>query len=218
MNTRLGMRRWFRMLAGMVLLPTLACCQEFNLSPSFAGQAVALEVNLLGGEPVALAASGPAAALGGQRENSLPDTPPIPGVAAHLLYAITLGAGSQNRSQASLQFLDIKLGLHHITALWVESEAAATAGFLGVSTSGKSTLGGLTVDGQPVTVTGEPNQTINFEDGYVVINEQSGSSSRHFGTLTVNALHVLVDGVGGVIAASSTAEVINGPTPNVAPY
>ena len=111
----------------------------------------------------------------------------------------------------------MKLGNHHVTALWVESEATATSEFFDVPTIGKSSLDGLTVDGQLVTVTGEANQTITFPDGYLVINEQAGSSSRHFGTLTVNALHLLVDGAGSIIAASSTAEVINGPTPNLAP-
>jgi hypothetical protein len=205
------------MLACLAVVPTLAYGQNFNLSPTFAGQAVALQVNQLGADPVALADTGPAPALGGQRENYLRDTPPIPGVAAHLLYAVTLGAGSRNRSQASLSVLDMTLGVHHVTALWVESEATATSEFLGVLTSGKSTLGGLTVDGQLVTVTGEPNQIINFPDGYLVINEQSGSSSRNFGTLTVNALHLLVDGAGSIIAGSATAEVINGPTPNLVP-
>ena len=109
------------------------------------------------------------------------------------------------------------LGVHRVTALWVESEATATSEFLGVPTSGKSTLEGLTVDGQLVAVTGEANQTIHFPDGFLVINEQTGSSSPHFGTLTVNALHLLVDGVGSIVAASATAEVINDPTPNVGP-
>ena len=62
------------MLAGLAAYPTLACGQDFNLSPTFAGQAVALQVNQLGAEAVSLAETGPAPALGGQRENSLRDT------------------------------------------------------------------------------------------------------------------------------------------------
>ena len=99
----------------------------------------------------------------------------------------------------------------------MESEAAANAQFLNVPTSGKSSFQGLTVDGQFVTVTGEANQTITFSDGFLVINEQTGLSTQHFGTLTVNALRLLVDNEGSITAASSTAEVINGPTANVGP-
>jgi len=205
------------MLAALSALPMLAGAQDFNLSPTFGGHAVPLQVNLLGSDPVALAETGPAPANGGQRENYLRDTPPLPRVTAHMLYAATLGAGSQNHSQAYLSFLDVTLGDHHVTAVLVKSEATATAGFLNTPVSGKSTLQGLTVDGQLVTVTGEPNQTITFPDGFLIINEQTGLSKLHIGTLTVNALRLLVDEAGVVTVASSTAEVINGPTPNPGP-
>ena len=104
MNTYARTRQWLGMLAGLAAFPTLACGQDFNLSPTFAGQAIALQVNQLGADPVALVSTGPAPALGGQRENFLRDTPPIPGTSAHFLYAVTLGAASRNRSQASLSF------------------------------------------------------------------------------------------------------------------
>jgi hypothetical protein len=209
--------QWIGMLIGLVAIPMLAWGQNFNLSPTFAGHAAALQVTQLGADPLVLAETGPAPANGGQRENSLRDTPSIPGVDAHLLYGGTFGAGSQNHSQASLAFLNIQMGSHHVGALWVESEVAATAQFLNVPTSGKSSFQGLTVDGQFVTVTGEANQTITFPDGFLIINEQTGLSTQHFGTLTVNALRLLVDGEGSVTVASSTAEVINGPTPNIGP-
>jgi hypothetical protein len=214
MRTYFRMRLWFGMLAGLATFPMLAFGQNFDLSPTFAGHAVALQLTPWKGDPVALAETGPAPPNGGQRENSLRDTPPDSDVDAHLLYAITLGASSQNRSQASLSFLNVRLGSHYVIAPWVESEATAASEFLDVPTSGKSTVAGLMVDGQLVTVTGEANQTITFPDGFLVINEQSDSSSRNMGTLTVNALHLLVDGQASIIAASSTAEVINTPTPD----
>ena len=99
------------------------------------------------------------------------------------------------------------MGSHRITALWVEAESVATADFLNVRTEGKCTFAGLTVDGQFVNITGQPNQTITFPDGYLIINEQTGLNSQHFGSLTVNALHLQVDGVGSFTAASSTAEI-----------
>jgi hypothetical protein len=210
------MRSWLGILAGVAAFSLPACGQDFNLSPTFAGHAYALQVAQLGANPVVLAETGPAPAHRGQRENSLLNTPPLPGVTAQELYAVTLGAGSRNRSQASLAYFHARLGSHYVAALWIESESAATSEFLNVPTSGKSTLEGLTIDGQQVIVTGEVNQTIPLSDGYLVINEQSASSSRQSGTLTVNALH-LVDGAGSIIAASATAQVINTPTPNPGP-
>jgi hypothetical protein len=212
----MNVQRWFGMLATLAM-PTLVCGQEFNLSRTFAGEAVALQVIPWGGDSVVLADSGPAPAMGGQRENFVRDAAPMPGVMAHELYAVTLGTAAQNRSQASLDFLDVTLGSHHVTALWVEAEAVATADFLSVPASGKCTLGGLTVDGQLVAITGQANQTITFPDGFLIINEQTGFSSQRFGTLTVNALHLQVDGVGSMIAASAKAEIINAPTPKAGP-
>jgi hypothetical protein len=212
MNAKFGVRGGFGVLIGLIAFQTVVCGQEMNLSPTFAGRAIALEATPWKGEPIALAQTGLVPPQGGERQSSLRDTPPIPGLSAHLLYAITTAAGSQNHSQASLNSMDIKMGAHEVTALWIESEATASAGFLGVPTAGKTTVQGLLVDGQSVTVTGEANQTIRLADGFLIINEQTSSSSQRMGTLTVNALHLLVDGVGSVIAASSTAEVINTPT------
>jgi hypothetical protein len=200
--------QWIGMLAGLWVFPMLASGQDVNLSPTFAGHAAALLVNPLEGDPVVLADTGPAPPTGGLRENYLRDTPPIPGVSAHMLYSATLGAGSQNRSQSYLSFVDVTLGTHRVTALYAKSEATATTGFLNVPIAGKSTLQGLMVDGQLVKVTGEQNQTISFPDGFLIINEQTGLSKLHIGTLTVNAFRLLVDGVGSITAASSTAEVI----------
>jgi hypothetical protein len=204
-------QRWIGAVVSLAF-PVLACGQEFNLSPTYAGEAIALQVTPWGGDPVVLVDTGLAPAMGGQRENSSRDAYPFSGIAVHELYAATLGAASRNHSQASLAFLDATMGSHHVTALWVEAEATATAEFFNVPTSGKCTFAGLTVDGQLVAVNGQANQTLTFPDGYLIINEQSGSSSQHIGTLTVNALHLQVDGAGSMIVGSAKAEVVNEPT------
>lgn len=207
------MERLIGLLVTLVF-PTLACGQEFNLSPTYAGEAMALQVTPWQGQAVVVADTGLAPATGGQQQNSAPGANPFPGIVAQQLYAVTLGQGGRNHSQASLAYLDATLGKHRVTALWAEAEANATAGFLSVPTGGKCTFGELIVDGQIVQVSGQPNQTITFPDGYLIINEQIGSGSRNVGTLTVNALHLQVDGVGSVIAASAKAAVDTSPTPN----
>jgi hypothetical protein len=207
-----------------VLAAFSALSQEhFNLSNTvrYAGRSIALQVTQLSmgvnPVPVQVADSGSASITGGKRQDYLPEAAPVPGVTAQELDAVTLGVGNESRSQASLTHLDARLGLHHVTALWVESEATAAAGIQLVAASGKSAVDALMVDGQPVAVTGAPNQTVTFADGRLVINEQSGASSPHFGSVTVNALHLTVIGSGSLIAASSTAEVINTSAPNSDP-
>lgn len=208
--------QWIGILA-VLALPAVVRAQELNLSATYAGEAVALQTIPWNGDATVWADTGPAPPLGGQGQSSVPDVGSVAGLAGRQLYAVTLGAAGKNRSQASLTFLDSTLGSHRVTALWVEAEATASADFFNVPTAGQCALGGLTVDGQLVKVTGEPNQTIEFPDGFLIINEQTGSNSPHFGSLTVNALHFQVDGVGSVIAASAKAEIINAPTRNLGP-
>jgi hypothetical protein len=130
MRTHFGVLGLTELMVGLVIFQMRVNGQDFNLSPSFGGHATALQVTPWEDEPMAFASTGTVPAQGGERENSMRDTPPVSWVAAHLLYAVTLGSGSQNHSQSSLNSLDVKLGSHEVTALWVESEATATVGFL----------------------------------------------------------------------------------------
>ena len=52
-----------------------------------------------------------------------------------------------------------------------------------------------------VAVSGNANQVIDIPGGRVVINEQSASA----GGISVNALHVIVDGIADVVVGSATA-------------
>jgi hypothetical protein len=200
-----------------VIFPLVVSAQEFNLSPTFAGRAVALQATAPDAAPVILADTGVVPATGGERQNSVPGAVAYPSGTAISLYAVTVAFGNQNRSQASLSGLDVSLGGHRVTAQWVESVATAQGQFLGVLASGNATVNDLTVDGVTIAVSGEANQTVNLPDGYVIINEQTGSNSRDGGAITVNAIHLVVNGVGSVVAASATAEVVNSPTRNLSP-
>jgi hypothetical protein len=199
-------------IAVVVTFPLAGLGQEFNLSPTFAGQAVALQAMEAGGSPVALADTGPIPPTGGTRQSSVTDAVAYPGITANQLFSVTSGFGNQNHSQASLSYLDFTLGEHRVTAQWAQAQAAARGDFLTVLTSGSVTVNDLTIDGNAIAVSGTPNQIINLPDGYVIINEQTGSNNRDFGVITVNAIHLVVNDVGSVIAASATAEVINQPT------
>src|SRR3989454_8652578 len=55
---------------------------------------------------------------------------------------------------------------------------------------GGVTLENLVINGQPIVVTGAPNQTVSLPNGTAVINEQSSSIVGTSGELSVTALHV----------------------------
>ena len=62
---------------------------------------------------------------------------------------------------------------------------------------------GLSINGLPVTITGQKNQTISIPGGQIVINEQQSSGN----STVVNAIHVVVNGIADVIVASAVASI-----------
>jgi hypothetical protein len=107
--------------------------------------------------------------------------------------------------------LDLTVGGNNIAADFLMAVAAAQCGNNGkASISGSSEIVGLVINGQQIAVTGEPNQTILLPNGRVVINEQNGSESGRTGDITVNALHVVVDGLADVVIASAHADIACG--------
>ena len=120
-----------------------------------------------------------------------------------VLHAVTIGYPDQIDSEASLATLTLSVAGTSIGADAVMARAMAVAGG-GV---GISSIDNLSIDGVPVPVTGDPNQTVGIPGGVLVINEQQVSGD---GTTVVNALHAIVDGVADVVVASATAGASGG--------
>jgi len=85
------------------------------------------------------------------------------------------------------------------------ARARAVCTHSGPTVSGDSKVVGLVINQLAITVTGEPNQTVDLPVGRVVINEQS--SSQDDSAITVNALHVVVTNVADVVISSAHADV-----------
>jgi hypothetical protein len=119
------------------------------------------------------------------------------------LHAVTIGYPDQIDSEASLAALALNVAGTSIGADFVMSRATATAS----SAAGASNIDGLSINGAPIPVTGDPNQTIGIPGGLVVLNEQQTLPD---GTLVVNALHAIVSGVADVAVASATAGLSGG--------
>ncbi len=174
-------------------------------SATFSGHATALRANVLGITTV-ISEAGPISASGGQAGTSLAEAS-VPGLlTVGVLHASTIGEGNATRSEASTANLVLTL-----TGVTVEAEfLMSRANALCSSVTATSEILGLKINGSATNVSGKPNQTINLGIGKVVINEQSTS----MGSITVNALHVIVNGIADVVVSSAQAGITCSGTPS----
>ena len=184
--------------AGLLAWPTAAAAQ------TVAGEARAARVTLFGplggATTTGLAETGALAGTSDARDAALV-TASVPAVLnGEVLSAVTIGWPDQVASQASLANLALTVAGTGISADFVMATATAA---LGAQGSGVSLIDNLSINGVPIAVTGEPNQTIGIPGGQVVLNEQKVSAA---GT-TVTALHATVRGVTEVVIASATAGI-----------
>ena len=172
----------------------------------FSGEATAVRATVLGITTV-ISEAGPLSSSGGAAEASLLQAS-VPGLlTAEVLHAATIGQGDRSRSEASVANLSLTVGGNTLPANFLMSRAMAVCTSRGPEVSGSSEIAALVINGQPIVVSGAPNQTIALPNGQVTINEQSSTVQGRSGEITVNALHVIVDGVADVVIASAHADV-----------
>jgi hypothetical protein len=174
---------------------------------TFSGQATVVRANVLGAD-VVLSDTGPLPESGGALEASLLEAN-VPGVLmAEVLHASTVGQNKESNSEASVANFSLTVGGNAIAADFLASRARAACAPSGPVTSASSEIAALTVNGQTIAVTTQPNQRVDLvAGGYVIINEQTSSRP---GDITVNALHVVIPGVADVIVSSAHADVACG--------
>jgi len=185
-------------LVGAVALawPAIAAAQTVS------GAASAVRATVFGTSTV-LADTGPLADAQDAREASEMAAGILSLGGADVLHATAISSVDEVASEASLADLGVAVAGNSVSAEFVMARALAP---VSGSPTGTSEVDGLAINGVPVYVTGEPNQTLWLLGGRVIINEQTPSSA---GT-TVNALHVIVDGVADVVFASASAGVSSG--------
>ncbi len=174
---------------------------------SFSGQSFAVK-SVVASTTTVLADTGPLPSTGGTRDASalsgtVPDT-----LTADTLHASTIGQGDRVRSEASLEVLGVSAGANSITADLAMSQAMARGADKIASVSGVTYVSNLVVNGLPVVASGQPNQVVQLINGQLVINEQVTSVSGSTGSITVNALHLTINGGADVILGSSRAGVV----------
>jgi len=182
---------------------------------AFSGQATVLRVTVHGitDTTTTVSDTGPLPPSGGALQTSLLSVS-FPGVlTADVAHATTIGQADRARSEASVADVTLTAGGNTIKADLLRSSAMAVCTTSGPAVSGSSEIAELVINDQTIAVSGQPNQTITLPAGVVVIiNEQSRSISGNTGTITVNALHVIVPvllGVAGadVVVSSAHADV-----------
>jgi hypothetical protein len=194
----------------LVAVSFLLSCQEKLITEDgtnsdfiFRGQALAVQAEVLG-IPMTLANTGSLAKTGGVREASLM-TRNIPDmITGKVIYASTIGQGDRSRSEAALADLRLTVGKDTITVGFLMARAMAVCG---PSVSGSSEIADLIVNGKAIVVSGQPNQKIFLPNGRIVIDEQKRSVKGNAGDMTVNALHVIVDGVADIVISSAQAGI-----------
>ena len=186
-------------LGGVLPLPTPTVSAS-----TVTGQAAAAQVVLLG--LLGTATSTSLASTGISGTNAESDVGQVTGsipslLGAEVLNAATYSYPDQVESTASLANLGLTVAGISISA---DSVVAQASQVLGAAGSGSSYIGNFAINGVPVSVSGDPNQTISIPGGQVVLNEQTISST---GSAVVNAIHVTVNGVADVVIASATAGI-----------
>src|SRR5713101_6642385 len=169
---------------------------------TFSGQATVVRANVLGINTV-ISDTGPLPASGGALQTSLLSAS-VPGLlTADVAHASIIGQADRARSEASVADVSLTAGGNTIAASFLRSSAMAVCTTGGPAVSGSSEIADLVINGQTIAVSGQPNQTITLPVGgvMVIINEQSNSVNGNMGSITVNALHVIVPAVLGVAGA-----------------
>ena len=187
------------------------------LGQSYSGEATVININHISypsTNPIVIADTGPLPNSGGNLSVSVASSNAYNG--ALTLQNASAAASGQNSASVSaasvqnlsLEFQDMTSGATHtLTVSSISANASATCTASGVSVSGSSQVAGLAIDGVSIAVSGAANQTINFGDFIVVLNEQSSFSDANGGEITVTALHVTEVGCMDALLVTASADI-----------
>jgi hypothetical protein len=186
----------------LALLTTLTA--GFNLaligsanSATYGGEATGAIVTVTATGTTIRAASGSISLSGGEADAAL-SVGDIPGsatggvvsLAAKAMSSVVIGTGPDTRAHGAMGAVGLTVSGNQISTDFLMARSKASCG---PTVAGTSELDNLVINGQPVTVTGEPNQTIALPNGTVTINQQVQTVGGTSGELTVKALRVVTN-------------------------
>jgi len=187
------------MLTGLLAWPGISPAN----SPTVKGNARGLQATSLGSDGTATTTIvSDTGSLGGTNDarDASELTTSIPSLlTADTLYSATISWSNEVDSSASVTNLNMTVGGVVITATSVLTMVSSTQG----PNSGITMIDNLAVNGTPISVTGKKNQSVAIPGGQLTINETTNNA----GTMTVNGLHIIENGVADVVIASATAGI-----------
>lgn len=191
---------WWRVVALTVVLVGVVAWPTASGAQTVSGHASAVQATVLGRTTV-ISDTGALTSSDDVRQASqlMGMVPSL--LSAEALHTTTIGWPDQATAEASLAALGLTVAGTRISAGFVMARAMAVLGSPG---GGDTTIESFSINGLPIAVTGQPNQTIPIVGGRIVINEQQPLLPSG---VTVNALHIVVDGVADVVIASATAGI-----------
>jgi len=202
--------------AGPLLAPgPILAAPGKNASTSgttYSGQATVVRADAQGLSEVVLSDTGPLPSSGGAREAKLLSAEVNGLLTADVLHATTVGQNGRSDAEASVAGLQMTVSGNAIAADFLMARAVAVCSGGTCSASGDSEIAMLTVNGQSIAVSGNPNQTVALPVGSIILNEQIDDSSGDTCSITVNALHVAIPGVADVVVSSAHADIRCGKT------
>ncbi|MBI3885793.1 MAG: hypothetical protein HY302_08720 [Opitutae bacterium] len=186
------------------LLNHAATAAVTTASTTYKGQAsivVITDSTSIPGGSLLLCDTGMLPSTGGSLEQTISDVNVADGgLLIKSALASTVGSGPQTVSDTAITGLSVELmppngGMSFVTADFVGGTANATCDANGkVTLTGGVNIQNLVLNGQPVTVTGQPNQVVEFPGGRMIINEQASDLGDGTGEIVVTALHIVEDG------------------------
>lgn len=205
-------------LTRSIFIITLALCLVAGVTATssgsgcclYSGQAIGLKAKLLS-ITTTISDTGPLSCNGGTKSASLLSGAlggPVV-LTTGTLSASTIGQSLQSDAQASVQTLNLVVGGATVSATVVQSNAQAKCVTGGPQISGSSVVTNLAINGNSVTVTGSPNQTVQLPSGLgkIVINSQTKSNDGLTGSITVKALRIVLNGLGEIAVAQTHADI-----------
>lgn len=161
---------------------------------TYGGDATGAEVTVPATGTTIRAATGTLSISGGMADAAVPvgDIPSsatggVVSLTASALHSAIVGTGGTTRAESSLGAAGVTVSGNQITSDFVMARSTASCG---PSVAGSADVVNLVINGQAITVTGSPNQTVSLPNGTVIINAQVPTIGATSGQLSVTALRV----------------------------
>lgn len=182
--------------------PRCRICNPPQATVTYSGRAIVVNLtNIHSGGPavIRLGDTGALPRTGGQLHASVMETNVASALALQVGDADTQGGDNQARSEVNisgfdLTFLTTNNVSHRLTFSSLQVDASAACSSNGIVLSGGVEIEDLALDGQPITVTGEANQTLSFDGFTLTFNAQTGSVVGNKGTVCIAGILLRVQG------------------------